>query len=211
MICGMERDIAQSPRVSGLKLVGAMAAVMWVSEIVDSILGGDLDRLGIEPRELDGLTGVVLAPFLHGGFGHLIGNTIPFLVLGAVIALSGAARVLAVTAIVTVAGGLATWLVGPDNSVHIGASGVVFGYAAYLLTRGVFSRRLLHLATGVLVLLFYGASLLISLIPTPGVSWQGHLFGGLAGILAAKVLDDRTDRARTGVQPDGGLLNRLAR
>jgi membrane associated rhomboid family serine protease len=178
-------------RTSGLKLVGAMAALMWVEEIVDSVLGGDLDRLGIEPRELDGLTGVVAAPFLHGGFGHLIGNTIPFLVLGAVIALSGAARVLAVTAIVTIAGGLATWLFGPEDTVHIGASGVVFGYAAYLLTRGVFSRRLLHLATGVLVLLFYGASLLISLIPTPGVSWQGHLFGGMAGVLAARVLDAR--------------------
>ena len=189
----MEPRGAGDQRRAGLKLVGAMGALMWVEEIVDSVLGGDLDRLGIEPREMDGLTGVVAAPFLHGGFGHLIGNTIPVLVLGAVLALSGAARVLAVTAIVTVAGGLATWLLGPEGTVHIGASGLVFGYAAYLLTRGVFSRRLLHLAVGLLVLLVYGATLLISLIPTPGVSWQGPLFGGAAGVRAARVLDARRD------------------
>ena len=177
----------RSDRDSGLLLVGAMAALMWLVEIVD-LAAGDLDRFGIEPREIDGLDGILFSPFLHAGFGHLIGNTIPFVLLGAVIALGGLARVAAVTAIVAVAGGLGTWLVGPDASVHIGASGLVFGYATYLLTRGLYSRRALHLVTGVLVLLVYGTTLLFGLVPTPGVSWQGHLFGALAGVLAARLL-----------------------
>lgn len=177
-------------RDSALLLVGAMAALMWLVEIVD-LAAGDLDRFGIEPREVDGLDGILFSPFLHAGFAHLIGNTIPFVVLGAVIALSGLARVVAVTAIVAVVGGLGTWLVGPDGSVHIGASGLVFGYATYLLTRGLYSRRALHLATGVIVLLVYGTTLLFGLVPTPGISWQGHLFGALGGILAARVVHGR--------------------
>lgn len=179
---------------SGFVLVGAMAALMWVSEIADTAIGGDLDQYGIEPREGDGLIGIVLAPFLHGGFGHLIGNTIPFLMLGAVIALGGVARVVAVTAIVALLGGLATWLVGPDNSVHIGASGVVFGYAAYLVARFVYSRSLLHLAAGAAVVVVWGTTLLIGFVPTPGVSWQSHLFGAIAGVIAARLLHQRRER-----------------
>ena len=168
--------------------LGALVGVMWVSEAVDVVLDGRLDTLGIEPRQVDGLSGVVLAPFLHGGFGHLIGNTVPFVLLGAVVALSGLARLLAVTAVVTVVGGLATWLVAPGDTVHLGASGVVFGYAAYLIARGVFDRRLRSIAVGVLVALVYGTTLLFGLVPRPGVSWQGHLFGALAGVLAARLL-----------------------
>jgi membrane associated rhomboid family serine protease len=180
----------------GLVLVAAMALLMWLVEIAD-LVAGDLDRYGIRPRDLDGLTGIVLSPFLHGGFGHLIGNTVPFIVLGAAIAVSGLARVAAVTAVVALVGGLGTWLTGPENSVHIGASGIVFGYAAYLMTRGLFSRRLLHLAVGVLVLVIYGSTLLFGLVPTPGVSWQGHLFGAIGGIVAARIVHGRgrTDAA----------------
>jgi membrane associated rhomboid family serine protease len=185
---------ARDERVAGLALVGALAALMWVVEIVD-LVAGDLDSAGIQPRDVDGLPGIVLAPFLHGGFGHLIGNTIPFLVLGAGIALSGAARVGAVTAIVVLLGGLGTWLIGPEHSVHIGASGVVFGYATYLLARGLFSRNLLHLGGGVIVLALYGTTLLVGFVPTPGVSWQGHLCGAIAGVVAARVLDARASAA----------------
>src|ERR671933_2152952 len=97
-------------RESGLLLVAAMSALMWVVEVIDQIAGGDLDRYGIEPHDPDGLIGIVTAPFLHAGFGHLIGNTVPFLVLGAMIALSGLLRVAATTAIVAVVSGLGTWL-----------------------------------------------------------------------------------------------------
>ena len=106
----------------------------------------------------------------------------------------GLARVAAVTAIVAVVGGLGTWLVGPAGTVHIGASGLVFGFASYLLVRGFFSRRPLHLIVGVAVLLVYGTTLLFGFVPTPGVSWQGHLFGAVGGVLAARVLHARRDR-----------------
>ena len=181
---------------SGFVLVGAMAALMWVLEILDAALGGDLDRHGIEPREVDGLDGILFSPFLHGGFGHLIGNTIPFLMLGALIALGGAARVLAVTAVVVVVGGIGTWVTGPDGSVHIGASGVVFGYAAYLISRFYYTRNLLHLGAGVAVVLVWGTTLLIGFVPTPGVSWQGHFFGAVGGVVAARLVHRR--RARGG-------------
>src|SRR3954447_25368150 len=105
----------------GLLLVVALAAIMWLAEAVDQVLGGRLDRYGIEPHDVDGLAGIVAAPFLHAGWSHLIGNTIPFLALGAVIALSGVARVAAVTVIVAVVAGLGTWLVAPAGTDHIGA------------------------------------------------------------------------------------------
>ena len=123
-----------------------MLAVMWVLEVVDVASGNELDELGIEPREPDGLVGVGTAPFLHAGFGHLLSNTLPFVILGLAIAFEGVKRLLAVTAIVMLVGGLGTWLFAPANTIHIGASGVVFGYAAYLIVRGIFNRSLPELA-----------------------------------------------------------------
>jgi len=185
----------RSDRHRALLLVGAMAALMWVVEVIDQIAGGALERYGIEPHRVDGLIGIATAPFLHAGFGHLIANTLPFLLLGATIALSGLARVAATTAIVALIGGLGTWLLASSGTDHIGASGVVFGYATYLIARGLFSRNLLHLAVGVVVVGFYGASLLFGLIPADGVSWQGHLFGGAGGLVAARLLDRRHGHA----------------
>jgi membrane associated rhomboid family serine protease len=100
-------------RHGGLILVAAAVALMWVVEVADVIAGGRLDRYGIEPRDADGLVGIVTAPFLHLGFGHLIANTVPFVALGVVIALSGALRLLAVSGIVALVAGLGTWLVAP--------------------------------------------------------------------------------------------------
>jgi membrane associated rhomboid family serine protease len=177
-------------RVRGLVFVGAMVALMWAVEIVDAA-GANLDANGIHPRDVDTLPDIAFAPFLHAGWGHLIGNTVPFLLLGGAIALSGLIRTAAVTAIVVVVGGLGTWLIGPADTNHIGASGVVFGFAAYLIARGAFSRKPLHLLAGLAVIAVYGATLLFSLVPHPGISWQGHLFGAVGGIVAARVLDRR--------------------
>jgi membrane associated rhomboid family serine protease len=187
------RSDAGEDRVRGLALVVGMVVVMWALEFVD-LLGANLDSDGIHPRDVDGLPGIALSPFLHAGFGHLIGNTIPFLLLGATIALGGLVRTAAVVAIVALVGGFGTWLFAPSNTHHIGARGLVFGFAAYLVARGVFSRRLLHLAVGLLVLAVYGTTLLFGLVPTPGVSWQGHLFGAVGGIVAARALDARATR-----------------
>jgi membrane associated rhomboid family serine protease len=178
-------------RRQGLVFVAAMAVVMWVVEIADQVAGGRLDRYGIEPRETDGLVGIVTAPFLHAGFDHLVANTMPFVVLGLAIALSGLARVVAVTLVVAAVGGAGTWLVAPRGTEHIGASGVVFGYATYLIARGAFSRSLLHLAVGAIVLGVYGSTLLFGVVPADGISWQGHLFGGVGGVAAAWLLDRR--------------------
>jgi membrane associated rhomboid family serine protease len=165
-----------------------MVALMWVLELVDVALDGRLDGYGIEPRELDGLDGVVAAPFLHVGFGHLVANTIPFVAMGVVIAFEGPLRLLAVTAIVALVSGFGTWLVAPADTIHLGASGVVFGYAAYLIARGVFNRRLAELAIGAGVALLWGGMLLAGLEPREGISWQGHLFGAVGGVAAAAML-----------------------
>lgn len=187
------RSHAADDRVRGLIFIVAMVVVMWALEVVD-LVGGNLDSDGIHPRDVDGLPGIAFAPFLHAGWGHLIGNTIPFLILGGTIALSGLARTAAVTGIVALVAGLGTWLLAPGNTNHIGASGLVFGFAAYLVARGVFSHRALHIGIGLAVLAVYGTTLLFGFVPTPGVSWQGHLFGAVGGVVAAKALHASTRR-----------------
>ena len=185
------RTRTESPVVRGFIVVAALAAAMWVVEVIDQIAGGRLDDNGIVPREIEGLDGIVWAPFLHADFQHLIGNTIPFLLLGLAIAFSGVARVILVTVIVAVVGGVGTWLIAPENTVHIGASGIVFGYAAYLIARGAFSRSARQIVLGLVVLVVWGATLLQGLVPETGISWQGHLFGAIGGVIAARVLSPR--------------------
>lgn len=165
--------------------IAGFVAVLWVAEVVDTVLGGALDDEGIRPGSTEGLLGILFAPFLHVGFAHLVANTVPLLVLGFLVLLSGLARGLAVTAVVWVVGGLGTWLLGGPGTVHLGASGLVFGWLAFLLVRGFFSRRPVEVLVGVGVLLVYGGMLLGALPGTPGVSWQGHLFGAVGGVLAA--------------------------
>jgi membrane associated rhomboid family serine protease len=172
----------------GLTVVLVLVAVMWVAEVVDAVVDHRLDRYGIEPREVDGLDGVLFAPFLHVGFGHLIANTLPFAVMGAVIALEGPLRLLAVTALVALVSGLGTWLVATEGTIHVGASGVVFGYSTYLIARGVFNRRLGEIGIGVVVVVLWGGVLLAGLEPREGISWQGHLFGAVGGVIAAAML-----------------------
>jgi membrane associated rhomboid family serine protease len=172
----------------GAAVIGALLAVMWALEIVNKLDGQRLSTDGIYPRSWSGLPGVLSAPFLHAGFGHLAGNTVPFAILGLLIALAGARRVIEVTIVVALAAGLGTWLTASSGSDTIGASGIVFGYAGYLVARGFFTRRIVELALGVLVAVLFGGALAWDLIPHPGVSWQDHLFGGAGGVLAAWLL-----------------------
>jgi membrane associated rhomboid family serine protease len=184
---------SERERTGGYVVIAAMVILMWLVEAID-VVAGDLDSAGIHPRDPEGLTGIAASPFLHGSFAHLIGNTIPFLVLGLAIAVGGLIRTLAVVGIVAVVGGLGTWLTAPANTIVIGASGLVFGFATYLVARGAYTRTAWHIVGGLVVLAVYGSTLLVGLVPTPGVSWQGHLFGGIGGVLAARVLH----RARPG-------------
>jgi membrane associated rhomboid family serine protease len=167
--------------------VVVMAALMWAAELADLALDGRLDRFGIRPRRLDGLDGVVLAPFLHDGLGHLVTNTVPFLLLGGAIALGNLGRFLQVTLIVGLLGGLGTWLIGGSGTLHLGASGLVFGYVTYLVSRGLFAKKLSYVLGGLVTLMVYGG-VLWGLLPRPGISWQGHLCGAAAGVLAAWIL-----------------------
>jgi membrane associated rhomboid family serine protease len=177
----------------GVPIVLGMVALMWVLEVVDVVADNRLDQYGIEPRDSDGLAAIVSAPFLHVGFGHLIGNTVPFVVMGVVIALQGAGRVAAVTAITAVVSGLGVWLIAPAHTIHLGASGVVFGYATYLMSRGWFNRHVAEIAIGVIVAVVWGGALLAGLAPQEGVSWQGHLFGAIGGVVAAALLARRPE------------------
>jgi membrane associated rhomboid family serine protease len=180
-------------RRAGLELLIGMVAVMWMVEIINTADSNGLDTDGIWPRNLGRLWGIFTAPFLHASFAHLISNTIPFVFMGAIIALAGAGRLAAVTVTVIVLGGLGTWLIAPAGADTIGASGVVFGYATYLLARGFFNRSVLELLTGLIVGLLWGGALLASLVPHPGISWQGHLCGAIAGVFAAWALSRRRE------------------
>lgn len=182
--------------VEGLKLLGVMVAAMWIVEVINALDSNRLDNAGaIYPRNLDHLWAIFTSPFLHAGFGHLIANTIPFVFMGAIIALRGAARLALITLIVILVAGVGTWLISPSGTDTVGASGVVFGYAAYLLTRGLFNRSVIELLTGAIVGVLWGWALIVSLVPHGHVSWQGHLTGAIGGILAAWLLAgwDRRD------------------
>jgi len=174
--------------LEGAAVIGILLAVMWVLQIANAIDGQGLNGDGIYPRSLNGLPGIISAPFLHAGFGHLLGNTIPFIVLGLLVAVAGARRVIEVTVIVALVAGLGTWLTAASHTSTIGASGIVFGYAGYLVARGFFTRRMLEMGVGVVVAILFGGALAWDLVPRSGVSWEDHLFGGLGGILAARLL-----------------------
>lgn len=175
-----------------LVVVGLVAA-MWVVQIVDLLPRIDLLRFGIRPRRLVGLRGIVLGPFLHTGFRHLVSNTIPFLILGWVVAASGTVRYLQVTVLIALSSGLGVWLLSPSRSLVIGASGLVFGYLTYLIARAIFEVKIAYLIGGALVLMLYGG-VLWGLVPRPGISWQGHVFGALGGVVAARVLHSPGER-----------------
>lgn len=164
-----------------------LVAVMWVVEIIDAVLPLAVDQWGIVGRTTSGLVGVVLSPFLHAGFAHLMANTVPFLVLGVLVAWRSRERFWAVLTLIAVGGGLGVWLLTSPTTLTIGASGVVFGMAAYLVTAGLLTRHWLDIAVAVGVVLVYGtmfAGVLPFGVPA-GVSWLAHLTGALAGVGAA--------------------------
>jgi len=189
--------------IEGLALLAVIVGLMWVVEVINSLDHNALNSDGIYPRSVGHLWGILTSPFLHASFAHLIDNTIPFVFMGVIIALRGAARLAVVTVIVIVIGGLGTWLIAPAGFDTIGASGVVFGYATYLLTRGLFNRRLLELLTGLVVGVVWGGALLASLVPQHGVSWQAHACGAVAGVIAAWLMAGDRARGSGPARPSG--------
>jgi membrane associated rhomboid family serine protease len=188
--------------IEGLSLLVAIVAVMWIVEVINSLDSNALDADGsIIPRDVNRVWAIFTSPFLHLGWQHLIDNTIPFVFMGVIIALRGAAKLALVTLIVIVIGGLGTWLIAPAGTATVGASGVVFGYATYLFARGLFDRSLLEILTGVVVGVVWGGALVSSVVPHTGISWQAHVCGAVGGVIAAWLLAGR----RTGrAAPPGG-------
>jgi membrane associated rhomboid family serine protease len=171
----------------------ALVAVMWVVEAADAVLPGSFDVWGIRPRSGDGLVGIVLAPILHVGFAHLIANTVAFLVLGCAIAIT-THRFWRVTIGVALLSGLGVWLFAAPGTVTVGASGLVYGYATFLVAWGLFTARTGAIVVAVLVGLVYGGLVFGVLPGRPGISWQGHLFGAIAGVVMAWWLSRRRGR-----------------
>lgn len=188
----------REPSTAGVagRVIVVFVAVLYVVEAIDSLTGGRLERAGgIEPRQLDGIDGIALAPLLHGDWAHLLANTGPLLLLGFFLLLSGLRHWAAVTAIVWLVGGVGVWLVGPAGTIHVGASVLVFGWLVYLMVRGLVTGHPGQLALGLILLFLYGGALWGVLPGQPGISWQGHLFGAIGGALAVWHLD-RGDRSR---------------
>lgn len=185
-----QRDRQKSKEFKTQALIlTVFVGIFWVVEIVDRFLfQNQLDQFGIRPHSLIGLRGILFAPFLHGGFPHLIANTIPFMILGWLVMVQETSDFWIVTALTMVVGGLGVWVFAAPTSVHIGASILIFGYLGFLLLRGYFQRNLPSIAISLLALFLYGGTL-VSIFPTQqGISWQGHLFGFLGGVLAAKLI-----------------------
>lgn len=177
-----------------LVILGGFILFIWLVELVDFfLLDSSLDQYGIQPRTVRGLYGIFAAPFLHGGMGHVMANTMPILVLGILIMITrGLKDFMAATAVIIVIGGLGTWLTGATGSVHIGASGLVFGYFGFLLLITWFERSCRNLVIAGFVLFLYSGLIWGVLPGRDGISWQSHLFGLIGGIVAAYLMANRS-------------------
>jgi len=189
-----------NPKVKGIAselqtqatILGGFVALMWIIEIVDGfLLGGRLNAYGVRPRNIVGLRGILFMPFLHGNFAHLAANTLPFITFGWLIMLRETSDFFLVSAVTMLVSGIGVWLTGSPYSIHIGASGLIFGYFGFLLLRGFFERSFMSIALSLFVGFLYGGLIWGVLPSQPGVSWQGHFFGFVGGVLAAQLLGRR--------------------
>lgn len=184
---------ADSPRSTTLGRFASpvvLLALMWIIQLADAILPGSFSGFGLRSWDLAGLGGIVAAPLLHASWGHLLANSLPFLVLGCLVAVEGARRFWTVTAVIAVIGGLGTWVFNAPGTLTVGASGLVFGYFGYIVMR-VFApakvaHRILYAVVALVVIVLYGGTMLAGVVGvSEGISWQAHLFGAVGGGVAA--------------------------
>jgi membrane associated rhomboid family serine protease len=187
---------------NALVVMVGIFAVLWIVQIINN---ADHYRLsidyGIEPRRVSDLPHILTAPFLHWSWAHIEGNSLPLLVLGFLVAYRGIPRFLVVTAIVILTSGVAIWLTSPSGADTVGASGVIFGWFGYVIVRGFFSRNKVDIAVGVLVMLYY-LPIFTDLLPSPHLSYQGHIGGLLGGILCGWLFRTQRDSSATALVPE---------
>lgn len=170
-------------------LLGALIFLLWLLEGLDQFFWHETwDFYGIQPRTITGLRHIFFAPFLHKGFNHLLANTVPFLLLGWFVVLRGVRTFLLVSLIAALISGLGVWLLGRPATIHIGLSGVIFGYLGFLLFRGYFERSSQAIGLAIVAGFLYGSMIWGVLPLQPNVSWLGHLFGFIGGAWAARQL-----------------------
>ncbi len=180
-------------------LLFVLLAAMWLIEVLDTvILDSRLEGNGILPRRRDRIDGIAYAPFLHADWPHLIANSIPFLALGGLVAFRGMRTFLLATLTIIIVGGALTWGLARFGN-HVGASGVVFGYFGFLVGAVLFERRFRAIVPAAVAVFWFGGSFFLGLVPSEGVSFEGHFFGAVAGLVAARLLLGRrmTDDAET--------------
>jgi membrane associated rhomboid family serine protease len=174
-----------------VRIIGGMLALLWLILILNVLFfRGQLNIFGIQPRSIVGLRGMLFAPFLHAGFFHLLGNSFGLAMLGGLVLMRQEAHFWTVTVLGALIAGAGTWLIGHPG-VHIGASSVVFAYFGYLITTGLFERRLTSIALSVMAMLLWGSMILGVLPGQLGISWEGHLFGLVGGASAAWLIAKR--------------------
>lgn len=168
-----------------LLALGGFVAALWAIQGLNLVLGYRLNpAFGLIPRELAGLDGIAAMPLLHGSMAHLSANTPPLLVMGALLAATATRALLTVNVVIVGLGGALVWLLG-STAIHIGASGLVFGWLGFLMARGLVDRSPVTLTVTGIVGFLYGAMFWSVLPEQPGISWEAHLFGALAGVAAA--------------------------
>lgn len=173
-------------------VLGGALAIMWLMYLATWMTGGALLSLGVIPRTAIGLRGIIFAPFLHGSFAHLIANSIPFVVMGWFVMLRDSRHFVPVTIAAMLGSGIFAWLFGAPGSIHVGASGVVFGYLGFLMLSGWYTRSIASIVISILVTVMWGG-LVFGVVPGQvGISWQAHLGGLIGGILAARAYRVRT-------------------
>lgn len=172
-----------------------LVAIMIAVQAINTLTGNSLVHHGLVPRTLSGLQGLVFAPFLHGSIRHLVSNLLPFAVLSGLVITEGVRRYFTVAMLIALLGGSLVWLFG-RASVHVGASGLIFGLWAYVLARGWYQRSLGSVMVALAVAVFY-ASLVFGFIPVPGVSFESHMAGAVAGVLVGWLIHSKTLLAKT--------------
>jgi len=183
------KPVKQQTVLKEFKILIVSIVTFWVVEVLDVfVFQGGLDRYGVQPHSVIGLRGIVFAPFLHGGFGHLMANTIPFITLGWLTMSQETSDFYVVSIMSALVGGIGVWVFGSPDSIHIGASILIYGYLGFLLLRGYFQKNFPSIALSIFVAIAYG-SFIWGVFPSKvGVSWQGHLFGFIGGAIAAKMV-----------------------